>query len=343
MDVNEIVRALYNRIKDDTCATLYYGNAPRPSRNPDADADAKDLFPYIVFSPVDDVPRHLQSELPLSFSTWDFKIWAESATEVGEIYAELLDIFNEIVDVTKITTYVIGKPIPEITTTDDMNISAGEIFDVDIVFFDRLVTEDNPDRVEVPVTDFTAGDITVIGAARGSLTGSGAVWVLSVTAGLMKTLKVSIGADVVSPNNNAASKIFTVKSPIGFLRGRGLPLMTEENRPNEIVYSRVVECEIITDPTTALPTVCITFDKTSLGNSEETTATFQWSESVSDLLIGDITLSEGTKGTFTEVDGETYTLVITSPSSGSGMIGVTVRKNAVTLGNVEHSESISYS
>lgn len=29
------------------------------------------------------------------------------------------------------------------------------------------------------------------------------------------------------------------------LRGRGLPMMTEVNRPNEIIYSRVVECEVI--------------------------------------------------------------------------------------------------
>ena len=29
------------------------------------------------------------------------------------------------------------------------------------------------------------------------------------------------------------------------LRGRGMPLMTEENRPNEILYSRVIECEVI--------------------------------------------------------------------------------------------------
>ena len=29
------------------------------------------------------------------------------------------------------------------------------------------------------------------------------------------------------------------------LRGRGMPLMTEENRPNEILYSRVIECEVV--------------------------------------------------------------------------------------------------
>ena len=241
--MNHIVRALYDKIKDATGATLYYGNAPRPSRNPDADDDAKNLLPYIVFSPVDDVPRHLQSELPISFSTWDFKIWAKSATDVGEIYEALLCMLDD----------------------------ADDSFRTDNCF-------------------------------------------------------------------------------IGFLRGRGFPLMSEENRPNEIVYSRVVECEIITDN---LPTVCITFDPTSLGNGEDTTATFTWSQIVSDFDDDDITLItdpedmdlpvDSMKGTFTEVDGKTYTSVITSPSSGSGMIGVTVRKNAVTLGNVEYSQSISYS
>ena len=29
------------------------------------------------------------------------------------------------------------------------------------------------------------------------------------------------------------------------LRGRGMPLMTEENRPNEILYARVIECEVV--------------------------------------------------------------------------------------------------
>lgn len=130
--MNDIVQALYTKInnititeRDDTTdkdVTLYYGNAPRGSD-----------FPHIILRPVDDVPRHLQSDTPLSFSTWDFQIWAESATEVGKIYEALLDRLN--------------------------------------------------------LTD-----------------------------------------------NNF----------IGFLRGRGLPLMSEENRPNEIIYSRVVECEIIT-------------------------------------------------------------------------------------------------
>ena len=125
--VNKIVEALYDRVKADgnimsLGAILYYGNAVRGSD-----------FPHIILRPVDDVPRHLQDAIPLSITTWDFQIWAESAVELGCIYTALLDILNA-------------------NDTDD--------------------------------------------------------------------------------------------AFIGMLRGRGLPLMTEENTANEIIYSRVVECEI---------------------------------------------------------------------------------------------------
>ena len=36
-------------------------------------------------------------------------------------------------------------------------------------------------------------------------------------------------------------------SVIVSLRGRGLPLVSEENRPDDIIYSRVIECEILTN------------------------------------------------------------------------------------------------
>ena len=31
---------------------------------------------------------------------------------------------------------------------------------------------------------------------------------------------------------------------IGMVRGQGLPIMTEDNQPNEIVYSRIIECMV---------------------------------------------------------------------------------------------------
>ena len=36
-----------------------------------------------------------------------------------------------------------------------------------------------------------------------------------------------------------------ITDPTTSLRGRGMPLMAEDNRPNEILYSRVIECEVV--------------------------------------------------------------------------------------------------
>lgn len=153
------------------------------------------------------------------------------------------------------------------------------------------------------VTGFTASDITVTGGTRGALSGSGSSYTLSVTAGSAGTLTVAIGADAVTEGNVAASQNFTVN---------------------------------------ALPTVTITSDDSNIRINEEFTVTFQWSETVSGFVAGDVTVTGGTKGTFTSVDGDTYTLGITADSS-AGDIDVTVAAGAVTLGNAETSETFTSS
>ena len=153
------------------------------------------------------------------------------------------------------------------------------------------------------VTGFTASDITVSGGTGGALSGSGTDYTLSVTAGSAGTLTVSIAADVVTEGNVAASQDFTIN---------------------------------------ALPTVTLSASTDPVENGEDTTITFQWSESVSGFVTGDVTLSTGTKGTFTAVDADTYTLVVTAPSSGTGEIDITVAANAVTLGNAETELTIDY-
>jgi len=126
--MNDIARSLKNKVDTSTVlsdigAGLYFGTAPRGTD-----------YPHITFMPTSDVPLRIQDANPLSITHWDFKIWGSKAIDVGTIYAELINIFNQ----------------------DDLS------------------------------TDF-----------------------------------------IVS------------------LRGRGLPMMIEVNRPNEIIYSRVVECEVI--------------------------------------------------------------------------------------------------
>ena len=126
--MNDIATALKSKIDSSTVlselgAKLYFGTAPRGTD-----------YPHITFMPTSDVPLRIQDADPISMTHWDFKIWGSRAIDVGTIYAELINIFNQ----------------------DDLS------------------------------TDF-----------------------------------------IVS------------------LRGRGLPMMIEVNRPNEIIYSRVVECEVI--------------------------------------------------------------------------------------------------
>lgn len=128
--MNDIATALKSRIDTSTVlsdlgAGLYFGNAPRDTP-----------YPFVTFMPTSDVPLRIQDADPIAITHWDFKIWGSKAIDVGTIYAELINIFNQ----------------------DDLS------------------------------------------------------------------------------NNE-----FIIT-----LRGRGLPMLTEVNRPNEIIYSRVVECEIIT-------------------------------------------------------------------------------------------------
>ena len=129
--MNDIAMALKNRIEGNAVlqalnAVLYFGTAPRGT-----------AYPHITFRPTSDVPLRLQDADPISTTFWDFTIWGSKAIDVGTIYAELMDIFNQ----------------------------------------DNLVS------TEIIIS----------------------------------------------------------------LRGRGLPLTSEVNRANDIIYSRVVECEIITN------------------------------------------------------------------------------------------------
>ena len=79
------------------------------------------------------------------------------------------------------------------------------------------------------------------------------------------------------------------------------------------------------NPATAL-TVTITDDEagtaTIAGGS--ILYTFQFSETVTGFDAADITVVNGTKGTFTAVDGDTYTLVVTPKADFQGILAVGV-------------------
>ncbi|MCU1376745.1 MAG: hypothetical protein JWO68_4031, partial [Actinomycetia bacterium] len=90
------------------------------------------------------------------------------------------------------------------------------------------------------------------------------------------------------------------------------------------------------------PTITISDNKTGTTNGA-VTYTFQFSEAVTGFDAGDIVVSNGTKGAFTAIDGDTYTLVVTPAAGLEGNMTVAVAANVATdaanNGNVAASDS----
>jgi hypothetical protein len=77
---------------------------------------------------------------------------------------------------------------------------------------------------------------------------------------------------------------------------------------------------------TATPTIAITDDEPATGNiaGGDIVYTFTFSEAVTGFTIGDITVANGTKGTFTAVSSTVYTLVVTPTAGFTGNVTVDV-------------------
>ena len=91
----------------------------------------------------------------------------------------------------------VSDPQATITlSTTDTDIRAGDTVAIDI-----------DSTIDITLTD---ANITVTGGTRGTLTGSGQSYALSVTAGDAGTLTVSIAEDAVPEGNAAASVDFTI-------------------------------------------------------------------------------------------------------------------------------------
>ena len=154
-------------------------------------------------------------------------------------------------------------------STTDTDIRAGETVNFSIAS-------------DIDVTDFLASDITVTGGTRGTLTGSGQNWTLSVVAGAAGTLRIAIAAGVVSPGNAAASQDFTVNALVSF----AISTTDTDIRVGESVSIAVVA-----------------------------------SESITGFAAGDITVTDGTRGALTG-SGRNYVLTVTAGSAGTMTIAI---------------------
>jgi len=153
-----------------------------------------------------------------------------------------------------------------------------------------------------PVNGFTAGDITISSGTKGTFTGSDGsnVYTLVVTppADSIGTINVSVPAGAAADLSGNAS--------LG-------PVATTQN-----FNTAVAPTVTITDSEPGTATGPVTF-------------TFTFSEPVNGFTVGDVAVTNGTKGTFTGSDGgKVYTLVVTPTAGAHGDIGVSVPAGAAT-------------
>ena len=148
------------------------------------------------------------------------------------------------------------------------------------------------------VTDFETGDVTVTGGTKGTFAATDArTYTLVVTPASGSSVVVTVGANAATDGANTGP-------------------------------AAAVTTSATWDATA--PTVGIGGVPAKINSTTAFTATFRWSEDVTDFEAGDVTVTGGTKGTFAATDARTYTLVVT-PASGSSVV-VTVRANAATDG-----------
>ena len=157
------------------------------------------------------------------------------------------------------------------------------------------------------VTGFIASDISVTNGTKGTFTPIDSdTYVLLVTPVADGVVAIDVPAgvaqDVASNGNSAAS------------------------------------ASIVSDRT--VPTLTISPNGTQ-SNTATITFTFQFSEAVTGFGANDITLTNGTKGTFMAVDGDTYTLVVTPAADGLVTASVAADAAADLAGNVNPSASAS--
>ena len=148
------------------------------------------------------------------------------------------------------------------------------------------------------VTGFATGDITVTGGAKGTFTAvNGSSYTLAVTPTGGADVAVTVAADAATDGINAGP-------------------------------ASAVSATAVWDA--SVPAVGITGVPPKINSRTVFTATFTFSEDVTEFVAADVTVTGGAKGAFTAANGSSYTLAVT-PAGGSN-VAVTVAADAATDG-----------
>ena len=158
------------------------------------------------------------------------------------------------------------------------------------------------------VTGFESGDVTVTGGTKGAFSGSGKTYTLAVAPSGSADVTVSVAA------NSATDGV------------------------GNIGPASAVAATATWDATA--PAVTISGVPSSINTTAQFTATFTWSEDVTGFVIGDVTVTGGTKGTFSG-SGRTYTLSVTPSGSADATVSVAANSAADGVGNTGPASVVS--
>lgn len=149
------------------------------------------------------------------------------------------------------------------------------------------------------VAGFDVSDVSVANGTKGAFAAlDGDTYTLLVTPSADDSVTVNVDADVAA---DAASNGNTAAS-----------------------------ASVLSDRTA--PSLTISPDGATT-NEGPTTFTFQFSEPVSGFAANDITVTNGVKGAFTVVDGDTYTLIVTPQTAGTVRVSVAADRAHDTAAN----------
>ena len=176
----------------------------------------------------------------------------------------------------------------------------------DTFFLEGAAPPDAPDVNTVAMDDIVNNAEATAGF---NITGAGEAGA-TVTLGFDSGIPLAGGNTVVVDGDGHWSIAVTGADVMAF--GEGSETITASQTDTDGNVSGDTTREITVD--TVGPTCTIT-DDTSGTPTGDVLFTFQFNEAVSGFDIDDITLSAGTKGTFTVVDAETCTLAVTPPAA----------------------------
>jgi hypothetical protein len=235
-----------------------------------------------------------------------------------------------------------------LNVTNDAIVETGEQFTVNLSGAVNSTISDNQGIGSITDNDTNTFSIADVSIAEGNTGTQNMTFTVTRTG----TSDVPIALSYATSNGSATagSDYTTTTGTVTFAAGTGgtqtftVPItgdtanelnetftvtLTPQNANQVSGVSDLVAIGTITNDDvadTTAPTVTLTANPGNVAGNTNTTITFQFSEAVTGFAVNDVTVTAGTivAGTFTQVDADTYTLVVTRTANGNNPMTVVV-------------------